>query len=337
MKSKESGMSDHSHHHHHDHGHAHESVAMTGKAFAIGVTLNLAFVGIEVGFGFWSNSLSLLADAGHNFSDVIGLLAAWGAMLLARRAASTRFTYGLRSSTILAALANAMLLLVAVGGIVWEAIQRLRAPADVNDSVMIWVALVGVGINVGTALLFMKGSKQDLNIRGAYLHMMADAAVSVGVVVAALGIRWSGWLWLDPAVSIAIALVIFIGTWGLFKESVRLSLHAVPDSIDIEKISAFLARQPGVQSIHDLHVWAISTTETALTAHLLMSGDTPSDHGHFLAHLAEELKHHHGISHSTFQVEHGGEQYTCRLAAKDGSCGLAVDGDVEPLMSLPAR
>ena len=304
---------------------------MTSKAFAIGVALNLAFVGIETGFGLWSNSLALLADAGHNFSDVIGLLAAWGAMLLAKRAATSRFTYGLRSSTILAALANAMLLLMAVGGIVWEAMQRLHIPTAVDESVMIWVALVGVGINIGTALLFIKGSKEDLNVRGAYLHMVADAAVSVGVVIAALCMRWSGWLWLDPAVSIGIAVVIFIGTWGLFKESVRLSLHAVPDNINIDKISAFLIKQREVQSIHDLHVWAMSTTETALTAHLLISGDHPGDE--FLAHLAEELERHYKISHSTFQIELGDNQRRCQRAGTSG-CGLAVNDEVGSV-SLP--
>lgn len=320
-------MSEHSHdHHHHGHGHHHDAGVVSSRAFVIGITLNLAFVGIETGFGLWSNSLALLADAGHNFSDVIGLLAAWGAMLLAKRAASSRFTYGLRSSTILAALANAMLLLMAVGGIVWEAVQRLQAPAMVNESVMMWVALVGIIINIGTALLFVNGSKEDLNVRGAYLHMMADAAVSAGVVIAALAMQWSGWLWLDPAISIAIAVVIFVGTWGLFKESVRLSLHAVPDSINIEKISAFLIKQPGVQSIHDLHVWAMSTTETALTAHLLMPGEAPSDT--FLVHLAEELEHHYRISHATFQIERGGDQHECQLAGTASSCGLTINNDV---------
>ncbi len=188
---------------------------------------------------------------------------------------------------------------------------------------MIWVALVGVGINIGTAFLFMKGSKDDLNVRGAYTHMMADAAVSVGVVVAALGMQWSGWLWLDPAVSIAIAVVIFIGTWGLFKESVRLSLHAVPDNIEIDKIAAFLIQQSGVQAIHDLHVWAMSTTETALTAHLLVTDDV-SNEG-FLTHLAEELAHHYRINHTTIQIERVGDKKSCLQAALESTCGLTVE------------
>ena len=203
--------------HNHDHGH----VDTTSRAFAVGVILNFAFVLIEAGFGFYSNSLSLLADAGHNFSDVIGLLVAWGAMLLARRLPTPRFTYGWQSSTILAALANAMLLLIAVGGISWEAIRRLANPAAANEIVIIWVALIGVGINLATALMLMKGHKDDLNQHGAFLHMLADAAVSVGVVLAGLGMMWTGWLWLDPAISLVIAAVILIGTWGLLRQSLR--------------------------------------------------------------------------------------------------------------------
>ncbi len=294
----------------HDHGHA--DIDTTSRAFALGVGLNLAFVLIEAGFGLLSNSLALLADAGHNFSDVIGLLAAWGAMALARRAPSARFTYGLRGSTILAALANALLLMAAVGGIAWEAIRRLSMPARVDETTIIWVALTGVVINAATALLLAKGREHDLNLRGAFLHMVADAAVSVGVVLAAFGMRWTGWLWLDPAVSLIIAAVIFAGTWSLFKESLRLSLHAVPQNIDPAEVQAFLLGLPQVIEVHDLHIWAMSTTETALTAHLVASGDYPGDQ--FLETAAHELEHRFSIRHATFQIELGDSNIACRLA-----------------------
>jgi cobalt-zinc-cadmium efflux system protein len=299
----------------HSHDHDHADVDTTSRAFAVGVTLNLAFVVIEAGFGVWANSLSLLADAGHNFSDVIGLLAAWAAMVLSKRLPSTRYTYGLRGSTILAALANAMLLLVAVGGIAWEAIRRLSEPTPVNESTMIWVALAGVVVNVATALMLRRGREHDINLRGAYLHMVADAAVSVGVAVAGAGMLLTGWLWLDPAVSLIIAVVIFIGTWGLLKESLRLSLHAVPERIDPVAVQAYLQALPGVCEVHDLHIWGMSTTETALTAHLVVTGGHPGDE--FLDRVAEELEHRFQIGHATLQIELADGNGACRLAPGD--------------------
>ncbi len=300
----------------HNHTHAHAAgVDTTSRAFAVGVALNLVFVVIEIGFGLHANSLSLLADAGHNFSDVIGLLMAWGALVLAKRVPSERFTYGLRSSTIMAAFANAMLLLIAVGGIAWEAFHRFGNPAEVSEITMIWVAAVGVVINVATALMLMKGREKDLNLRGAYLHMLADAAVSVGVVLAGIGMMWTGWLWLDPAISLVIAVVIFAGTWGLLKASLRLSLQAVPDGIDVKKVNAFLQSFPEVKEVHDLHIWGMSTTEVALTVHLVMPQGHPGDA--FLDHLAEELEHHYHIHHPTFQIELGEEGVACKLAPSD--------------------
>jgi len=303
-------------HHHHSHGHDHaHAIGATNRAFVIGVGLNLAFVVIEAGFGVAANSLSLLADAGHNFSDVIGLLAAWGAMVLARRLPSPRFTYGLRGSTILAALANAMLLLIAVGGIAWESIRRFTQPAELNEMTIVWVALVGVVINVITALMLMKGSEHDINLRGAFLHMVADAAISLSVALAGLGMLWTGWLWLDPAISLMIAIVIFVGTWSLFKQSLRLSLHAVPDAIDPAAVQAFLAETTCVEAVHDLHIWGMSTTETALTVHLIVGSEHPGNE--FLHALAHELEHRFRISHATFQIELGNAGAICRFASPD--------------------
>jgi cobalt-zinc-cadmium efflux system protein len=299
-------------HHHHACGHDHHTMSATSRAFAIGVLLNMGFVLVEAGFGLYSNSLSLLADAGHNFSDVIGLLVAWGAMLLARRLPTPRYTYGFQGSTILAALANAMLLLIAVGGITWEAIRRLANPAAVDEVTIIWVALVGVVINVATALMLMKGHQHDLNLRGAFLHMVADAAVSVGVVLAGFGMIWTGWLWLDPAISLVIAVVIFAGTWGLFRQSLRLSLQGVPDRIDAAAVRAFLATWPNVAEVHDLHIWGMSTTEIALTVHLVVCDLHPGNE--FLAKLAEELERHFGIGHATFQIELANDVAVCKLA-----------------------
>lgn len=306
-------MSEHQHNHsEHSCGHDHSNVDTTSRAFAVGIILNFGFVVVETGFGIYSNSLSLLADAGHNFSDVIGLLVAWGAILLARRLPTPRFTYGLQGSTILAALANALLLVIAVGGIGWEAIRRFANPAPVSESIIIWVALVGVIINTATALMLMKGHKNDLNLRGAFLHMVADAAVSVGVVLAGLGMLWTGWLWLDPAISLVIAAVIFIGTWGLLKQSLLLSLQGVPNSIDAGAVRAFLSGLPDVTEVHDLHIWGMSTTDTALTAHLVVCENHPGNE--FLANLAEELEHRFRINHATFQIELGNSEAICRLA-----------------------
>ena len=282
------------------------------RAFAIGVVLNAGFVLVEWTFGVLANSLALIADASHNFGDVLGLLLAWGAAALARRRPSPRFTYGLRSSTILAALANAALLLVITGGIAWEAILRFRNPASIDAPVVIWVAALGVLVNTATALLFMSGRKRDLNLRGAYLHMAADAAVSLGVVVAGLLTLATGWTWLDPVVSLAIVAVILLGTWGLLRDATRLALHAVPEGVDPAIVRRFLERQPGVKEVHDLHIWGMSTTETAMTAHLVMPGGHPGDA--FIAELADRMDHDLGIAHATLQVETGSGAQPCALA-----------------------
>ncbi len=291
------------HAHDHDHhvpGHIH-TPASFGTAFAIGIALNLAFVLIEAGYGIVANSMALLADAGHNLSDVLGLVVAWLAAVLANRPPSQRYTFGLKSSTILAALFNAVFLLVAVGAIGWEAILRLFSPEAVAGETVIVVAVIGILINSITAWLFVSGSKGDLNIRGAYLHMVGDAAVSAGVVLAGLAILYTGWPWLDPVVSLVIVGVIVWGTWSLLRESLAMSLHAVPPGLDSAAVRALLEKQSGVVAVHDLHIWPMSTTDIALTAHLLIPGGHPGDS--FLMHIAEELHAHHGIGHVTLQVE----------------------------------
>ena len=305
-------MSEHGHSHscHHHHG-----ADATGRALAIGIVLNMGFVLVEIGFGLASNSLSLLADAGHNFSDVIGLLVAWGAILLARRLPTPRFTFGWQSATILAALANAMLLLIAVGGIAWEAMRRLSRPAAVDEMTIIWVAAVGVIINLGTALMLMKGHKHDLNLRGAFLHMLADAAISVGVVLAGFGMMATGWRWLDPAISLVIAVVILVGTWGLFRQSLRLSLHGVPENIDPNQVKTYLISLPEVAEVHDLHIWGMSTTDTALTAHLVVCDTHPGNA--FLVKLTEDLDRQFGINHATLQIELAGSDAPCKFAPDD--------------------
>jgi cobalt-zinc-cadmium efflux system protein len=303
----------HTHNHPHPHPHSVEAeAARFDRAFAIGVALNAGFVLIEWTFGVLANSLALIADASHNLGDVLGLLLAWGAAALARRRPSPRFTYGLRSSTILAALANAALLLVITGGIAWEAILRFRNPAHIDAPVVIWVAMLGILVNSGTALLFQSAHKRDMNVRGAYLHMVADAAVSLGVVVAGLLTLATGWTWLDPVVSVAIVTVILIGTWGLLRDATRLALHAVPEGVDPASVRRFLEQQPGVKEVHDLHIWGMSTTETALTAHLVMPGGHPGDAA--IAELADRLDHEFGIAHATLQVETGSGEQRCALA-----------------------
>ena len=286
------------------HGHSHHhGQANYNRAFAIGVGLNVAYVAIEAGFGFAAGSLALLADAGHNLSDVLGLLLAWGASWLATRSPTRRRTYGLRRSSILAALANAMLLLVAVGGICWEAIRRLLSPEPPPGQAVIWVAAVGIVINTATALLFLRGSERDLNLRGAFLHMAADAGVSLGVVVAGIAIAWTSWTWIDPAVSLAIAAAIFVSTWGLFRESLDLALDAVPAGIDPEAVRQYLAGLPGVIAVHDLHIWALGTSESALTAHLVVPERL--DHDALLADLTRQLHDRFAIEHATVQIEKG--------------------------------
>ena len=290
----------HGHEHGHSHGHSHAPKDF-GRAFVIGIVLNTVFVAVEAIYGYVSGSMALVADAGHNLSDVLGLIIAWGASVAAKRPATARFTYGLKSSTILAALANAMLLLIAIGAILFETVHRLIVPVEPEGWTMIWVAGVGIVINTITALMFMRGQHDDLNVRGAFLHMAADALVSVGVVVAGVVILLTGAVIIDPLVSLVIVAVIGWGTWGLLKDSVKLGLAGVPAGIDEAAVVARLASLPGVSDVHHVHIWAVSTTETALTAHLVMPGGYPGDA--FLREAAHELAHHHAIGHTTLQVE----------------------------------
>lgn len=296
-------------HEHHDHAHEH---AGHGRAFAVGIVLNLGFVAIESVYGVLAHSMALLADAGHNLSDVLALALAWGASILGRRVPSRRFTYGLGSSTILAALVNSMLLMLVVGGIAVEAMQRLLNPVPVATLTVIWVALGGIVVNTATALLFLRGREHDLNVRGAFLHMAADAAVSLGVVLAGVAMLYTGWAWLDPAMSLVIAAVIVGGTWGLLRDSANLALHAVPPRIDTALIRAYFSGLAGVAEFHDLHIWGMSTTDTALTVHLVMPDGHPSDR--FIAEVADELRERFGIGHATIQVETGDALHPCVLA-----------------------
>jgi len=296
-------------HEHHDHTHEHQG---HDRAFAAGIVLNLGFVAIESVYGVLAQSMALLADAGHNLSDVLALALAWGASILGRREPSRRFTYGLGSSTILAALVNAMLLMLVVGGIALEAIQRLMNPVPVATMTVIWVALCGIVVNTATALFFLRGREHDLNVRGAFLHMAADAAVSLGVVLAGVGMLYTGWTWLDPVMSLVIAAVIVGSTWGLLRESVNLSLHAVPPRIDTGLIRGYFSGLAGVAEIHDLHIWGMSTTETALTVHLVMPNGHPGDR--FIAQVSDELRQRFGIGHATIQVETGDGLHPCPLA-----------------------
>ena len=286
--------------HHHDHHHAH-GPADFGRAFAIGTALNLAFVAVEGTAGFLTDSVALLADAGHNLSDVLGLLVAWAGAELAKRPASKRFTYGFRGSSILAALANSVLLFVACGAIGLEAIQRFTDPPAIPGKIVMLVAAAGIVVNLATALLFARGRHHDLNIRGAYLHMAADAAVSVGVVIGGGLILLTGARWIDPAISLVIVAVILWSSWGLARESVTMALQAVPDGIDAEEVERALTALPGVARVHDLHIWPMSTTEAALTAHLVMPGGHPGDA--FLIDLQHRLAHDFRIDHTTVQIE----------------------------------
>ncbi|WP_232495913.1 cation diffusion facilitator family transporter [Novosphingobium kaempferiae] len=291
----------HSHGHHHGHAHAHPTSGNVGRAFAIAVSLNLIFVVAEVAAGFISGSMALLADAGHNLSDVLSLMLAWAAAVLSARPPSERFTYGLKSSSILAAIANAALLWVAIGAILVETIRRMAEPEPVGGTTMMIVAGLGIAVNGLSALLFAKGSKSDLNLRGAFVHLMADALVSVGVVIAGLVITWTGWALVDPITSLVITAVIGWSSWGLLRDSLRMGMLGVPEGIDGAKVRAFLAARPGVVRVHDLHIWPMSTTETALTAHLVMPGGQPGDA--FLCALADDLAHEFGIGHPTIQIE----------------------------------
>jgi cobalt-zinc-cadmium efflux system protein len=291
---------------HGDHAHSHgpgghvHAPANFGPAFAVGIALNTAFVIIEAIYGYTSNSTALIADAGHNLSDVLGLVVAWIAVILSKRPASPRYTYGLRGSSILAALFNAVFLLIAVGAIGWEAILRLLNPEPVAETTVMIIAAIGIAINGFTAWLFASGSKDDLNIRGAYLHMAADAAVSAGVVIAALVIMVTGWLWLDPATSLVIVAVIVWGTWALLRDSTAMSLDAVPANIDPVAVREYLETRPGVTQICDLHIWPMSTTEVALTCHLVMPAGYPGDA--FLLQATHHLDEKFNIHHTTIQI-----------------------------------
>ncbi|GAA5508479.1 cation diffusion facilitator family transporter [Novipirellula caenicola] len=296
----------------HQCAHHHTENQNYGSAFAIGVVLNVVFVVVEAGYGFYSHSLALLADAGHNLSDVLGLLIAWGGYALAKVPPCNKRTYGWRSTTILAALLNALILLVAIGGIAWEAIHRFQDPAEVAAPTVIIVALIGVVINTITALLFMKGRHGDLNIRGAFLHMAADALLSLGVAVAGVLILYTQWNWIDPATSLLIAVVIFIATTDLLRESMNYALQAVPKKIDLDDVNAYLLRLPGVTAVHDLHVWAMSTTEIALTAHLVKPQLENNDA--LLKKIAHDLDHEFQISHATVQIESSVDAANCRQA-----------------------
>ncbi len=311
----------HAHNHSHDHDHGghshsgghdhHGDPNNHGRAFVIAIALNIVFVVVEFAYGLTANSTALMADAGHNLSDVLGLLLAWGAAILARKAPSERYTYGLRSTSILAALANAMFLLVACGAIAWEAVQRFSQPPVVAGWTVTLVAGMGVVINGLSAWLFVKGSKGDLNIRGAYLHMAADAGVSLGVVVAGVAMMLTGWYWLDPVMSLLIVAVIVIGTWRLLRESVQLALSAVPTHIDVSAVETYLRQCPGVTDIHDLHIWGMSTTESALTVHLVMPEGYPGDA--FMDDFMRTLKERFSVQHSTLQVEQGTTDHACAL------------------------
>jgi len=304
---------DRGHSHHHGHGHSHAPKDF-GRAFAIGIALNSAFVIIEAFYGLLSGSMALLADAGHNLSDVLGLALAWAAALAMKKKPTARMTYGLRNGSILAALINGALTLLAAGAIGIEAIQRLFSPEPVGAATIMVVAGIGAIINALTALLFAGGRASDLNIRGAYLHMAADAAVSIGVVIAGLLIMLTGWLWFDPLTSLVIVAVIIVSAWSLLRESAAMSFAAVPAGIDPAAVRAFLAGQAGVASLHDLHIWPLSTTETAITAHLVMPQGHPGDA--FLQNLSHELHDRFAIGHATLQIEvtlaNG-----CRLAPDD--------------------
>ncbi len=316
---KQGNLMDHTHHSHsHHHGHSHGSSHAPnnfGRAFAVGIILNFAFVLIEAGYGYYANSLSLMADAGHNLGDVLGLALAWFAIWLGTKKPSQKYTYGLGQTSILAALLNALLLLVAVAGIVWESIARLRHPQLISGSIVIYVATIGIFINAGTALMFRSGKKSDLNIRGAYLHMAADALVSLAVVISGFIMSSTGWLWLDPVVSLIISAVIVFGTWELLRDSFNLAISAVPSTIKTEKVKQYLLSLNGVKAVHDFHIWAMSTTENALTAHIVIPTGHPGDH--FLREISSELEHHFQIHHSTIQIEIANDSISCALESDE--------------------
>ncbi|HJV70082.1 cation diffusion facilitator family transporter [Ideonella sp.] len=308
--------------HNHDHhgsrcgagGHHHHVDPSThGRAFVVAIALNSIFVAVEFGYGFAANSTALMADAGHNLSDVLGLILAWAAVVVGRRSPSERFTYGLRSSSILAALANAMLLLMACGAIGWEAAQRVSQPPAVASVTVMAVATIGILVNGLSAWMFVKGSARDLNIRGAYMHMAADAAMSLGVVLSGVVMLFTGWFWLDPLVSLTIVAVIVAGTWGLLRESLHLALNAVPPHIDLPAVAAYLRELPGVTDMHDLHIWGMSTSESALTVHLVMPDGYPGDR--VIDGITQTLNQRFAVHHCTLQIERGTIRHACSLLA----------------------
>lgn len=294
-----------------NHSHNHNHIPNFNKAFAIGIALNVIYIIVEFTYGLAINSMALIADAGHNLSDVLGLLLAWIASHLAQSIPTRTRTYGLRKSTILAALFNAVILLIAVGAITVEAIRKFTEPEPVAGNIIMIVAGIGVFINTITTLLFIRGRKKDLNIKGAFLHMAADAAVSLGVVIAGLTISLTNWYWIDPVISLIIVVVITAGTWGLLKESFLLSMDAVPKNIDVDAVMNYLKSVTGVTEVHDLHIWAMSTTETALTAHLVM----PQSHNDdlFLKRVCSQLHEKFGIEHSTIQIEKNAQNSNCEI------------------------
>ncbi|MDD1629130.1 MAG: cation diffusion facilitator family transporter [Methylococcaceae bacterium] len=306
-------MTDHHNHNHSKGHHHHPSPKSQGRVFIMTIVLNMLFVIIEFAYGFITNSTALIADAGHNISDVLGLMLAWGAVILTRKAPSKRYTYGLRSTSIMAAVANAMLLLVACGAIAMEAIDRFSQPPAVAGLTVSIVAAVGIVINGLSAWLLMRGSKEDLNIRGAYLHMAADAAVSLAVVIAGVAMFYTGWFMIDPIISLVIVIVIVVGTWSLLRDSMQLALSAVPANIDALAIDAYLRQLAGVTEIHDLHIWGLSTTESALTVHLVMPNGHPGDN--FMDEIVQTLEERFFVHHSTLQIEQGTTNHSCSLSA----------------------
>lgn len=300
----------HSHHHAHHHQH-HLPTSQQGMVFIIAILLNSGFIGVEFYYGFTINSAALIADAGHNLSDVLSLFLAWIAALLSKTKPNQRFTYGLRSTSIMAALINAILLFVACGAIAWESIQRFAAPPVQQGQIVTLVAMVGILINGISAWLFVKDSHHDLNIRAAYLHMLADTAVSVGVVIAGVVMIYTDWYWLDPAMSLLIVTVILLSTTLLFFDSFQLALNAVPKNINLAEVEEFLSQHPGVTDVHCLHVWGLSTTERALTAHLVIPEGHPGDH--VIDHITSAIEDKFHIQHCTLQIEHGTTEHRCPL------------------------
>lgn len=297
------------HHHHAGHGHAHH---VHNRAFLFGILLNITFVLIEAFFGWRAHSLALLADAGHNLSDVLGLVLAWAGMWIATFRPDERHTYGWQRASIMAALINALILLAAMGSMAWEAVHRFSNPAPIQGMTVILVAAAGVIVNGATAWLFMSGGHADLNVRGAFLHMAGDALVSLGVVIAGVLYLWQGWAWLDPLMSIVIALLVVLGTWNMLSQSLHLAFDGVPAGVDLAAVRDCLAGFKGVAEVHDLHVWAISASETALTVHLVMPDGHPGDA--FFVDVSETLHDRFDIEHATIQIEIGDTGIPCRLA-----------------------